>query len=262
MIKFIKKILKSRLFFILITMAIITGLSYYLFSITGLASIDELKDFIMSAGYFAIFVYIILYVLQTMFLQFIPATGSMLIIVSVAVFGSFLGTVISAIAVFATSITMYLIGRSIKKKTAISVLNISNEDFEKATSIVNSTTSKIAYPMMMLFPMFPDDVLCVVAGMARLKFKQFLLLTLPARAIGVISFVYLGGEFIKLSLIEMIIVVNLIIIDVYLLMKNKEKIEGLIKRVSQKLRKKSDIKQNTAFDIENKNDKEKVNEDI
>jgi hypothetical protein len=59
----------------------------------------------------------------------------------------------------------------------------------------------------------------------------------------------------------MIIVVNLIIIDVYLLMKNKHKIEGFINRVSQKLRKKSDLKQNTAFDIKNK-DEENVNEDI
>jgi len=44
-------------------------------------------------------------------------------------------------------------------------------------------------------------------------------------------------------------------------MNNKHKIEGFINRVSQKLRKKSDIKQNTAFDIKNK-DEENVNEDI
>ena len=233
----------------MLTIAVITGISYLIFSATGLTDVNQLKQFILSAGYLAIFVYIIIYILQTMFLQFIPATGAMLIVVSVSIFGNFLGTVISIVAVWLTSITMYLIGRSIKKKTAISILGIKDDDFDKATNVVNSTTSKIAYPMMMLFPMFPDDVLCVVAGMARMNFKYFLLVTLPTRMIGVVSFVFIGGELIKLSLIEMIIVANLIIIDVYLIMINRHKIESFINKVSQKLRKKSDIKQNTAFDI-------------
>ena len=53
---------------------------------------------------------------------------------------------------------------------------------------------------MMLFPLFPDDILCVVAGMTNMSFKYFFWTNVIARALGVACTVFFGcGEIIPFS---------------------------------------------------------------
>jgi uncharacterized membrane protein YdjX (TVP38/TMEM64 family) len=44
-----------------------------------------------------------------------------------------------------------------------------------------------------LLPMFPDDILCLIAGITNINIKTFLLITLMTRPIGVICMSYFGS---------------------------------------------------------------------
>ena len=44
-----------------------------------------------------------------------------------------------------------------------------------------------------LLPMFPDDILCLIAGISNMSFKKFFTITLITRPIGVICMAYFGS---------------------------------------------------------------------
>ena len=46
-----------------------------------------------------------------------------------------------------------------------------------------------------LLPMFPDDILCLIAGITNMTFKNFLLITVITRPIGVICMSYFGSGY-------------------------------------------------------------------
>lgn len=52
---------------------------------------------------------------------------------------------------------------------------------------------KYVFFLMMLFPMFPDDILCVVAGLTDMSFAFFVWTNLLCRAIGIGGTVLFGS---------------------------------------------------------------------
>lgn len=220
--------MKQKILRITITILVLILLSfgvYLIFNRLGLTNIEQLKELITSSGYLAIFVYILLFIAQSLFLQFIPLTGSALLIVSMMVFNTLGAAIVSTVAVYLVTIIAYYLGKLVPERVLIKLFGLKPSELDKAKQLVNSTNSKIAFPMMMLFPMFPDDALCFVAGISKMNIKYFILATFIPRTIGVFTFVYFGGLFVTLSLIEKIIVANLVLIDLYIVYKNKHIIE-------------------------------------
>ena len=56
----------------------------------------------------------------------------------------------------------------------------------------------------LLFPFFPDDVLCILAGLTEIPFKRFILLVVIARPWGLLAACAVGGNAVKLPLPAMI----------------------------------------------------------
>lgn len=66
----------------------------------------------------------------------------------------------------------------------------SDEDFNKWSDFINKK-GKIFYFLTILLPIFPDDLLCLVAGSIKFKFWLYLLLNLIGRTIGLIAMILL-----------------------------------------------------------------------
>lgn len=62
----------------------------------------------------------------------------------------------------------------------------SEEDFEKWSGFIN-TKGKIWYFLTILFPVFPDDLLCIVAGSTKFNFSSYCLFNFIGRSIGLVS---------------------------------------------------------------------------
>ena len=66
---------------------------------------------------------------------------------------------------------------------------IGEEDCEKASQLLNNK-GLIYFPMMMMFPVFPDDALVMVAGTLKMSLKWFIPSIIFGRGIGVVTIVF------------------------------------------------------------------------
>lgn len=133
-------------------------------------------------------VYLILWVI--MFAQVtilnIPAYSILSVSLSIGidVLGwKFLTTVISAYMV--GCILAYWIGRVFGVK-AVKWCAGNEDDFNKWVGFIN-TKGKWWYFLTILFPIFPDDLLCIVVGSVKFNFLSYCLFNLFGRSIGLIS---------------------------------------------------------------------------
>ena len=128
----------------------------------------------------------LLQILQTTVLQvpsfFVTVAGAI-------VFGEWQAFIISYISILIGSFIMFWIGRTAGGKF-LSWLIGTGEAEKWKTRMENG---KYLFFLMMLFPMFPDDILCVVAGMTNMSFKFFLFTNLIARGIGIATTVFFGS---------------------------------------------------------------------
>lgn len=77
----------------------------------------------------------------------------------------------------------------------------SEEDYNKWCDVLNKK-GKIWYLLTVLFPFFPDDMICIVCGSVRFNFWFYLFANLVGRTIGLITMLYtllligkIGGGF-------------------------------------------------------------------
>ena len=97
-----------------------------------------------------------------------------------AFFVSFTGVMLS-------SLMMYLIGRFGGYNLCKRLLG--EEDCEKASDLLNNKGT-IFFPLMMMFPMFPDDALVMVAGTLKMSLKWFIPSIVFGRGIGVFTIIF------------------------------------------------------------------------
>ena len=89
--------------------------------------------------------------------------------------------------VMLSSLMMYIIGRF--GGYNLGKIIIGEEDCKKASNLLNSK-GLIYFPMMMMFPVFPDDALVMVAGTLKMSLKWFVPSIVIGRGIGVATIVF------------------------------------------------------------------------
>lgn len=92
-------------------------------------------------------------------------------------------TIFVVSACMAGSIVAYWLGRIGGKKTVKWIAG-DEEEFNNWTKILNRKKGKHIYFATILFPIFPDDVLCIVAGALKMDFGFFLIANLIGKFIG------------------------------------------------------------------------------
>ncbi|MBQ9795762.1 MAG: TVP38/TMEM64 family protein [Clostridia bacterium] len=187
-----KKTAQTKILRLFLTVTILFAVfigAYMLIKTTGIwekiNSIEKLKAIVESGGMFSFIIFVVLQILQTTVLQ-IPA-----IFVTIAVtlvFGKWTAFILSYTAVMIGSIIMFWVGRKAGRR----FLNwlVGKEEGDKW--IKKMSNGKYLFFLMMLFPMFPDDILCVVAGLTNMSFGFFLVTNLIARGIGIACTVFFG----------------------------------------------------------------------
>ena len=90
-------------------------------------------------------------------------------------------------AYIAGCILAYWLGRWFGKK-AVKWAAGSEEDYDKWSKVLN-TKGKVWYFLTILLPLFPDDLLCIVAGAVKFNFVLYLIMNLIGRGIGLITII-------------------------------------------------------------------------
>ena len=184
---FFLSFLKLALIFI-ISFGLFIGL-YFLFKTTGwigkFNNIQELKKIILSAGFWSYSIFTLIQFLQVTVL---PIPAMVTTIVGVILFGPVIAFFLSLLAILLGSISAYFLGKQIGIKLLIWAIGE-----QKTISFQNKLKKgKYVFFLMMLFPFFPDDILCMLAGVINMDFKFFLCTNLITRTIGIFCLCFLG----------------------------------------------------------------------
>ena len=222
---------------ILLTLSIMTAISlgaYFILRACGITSVEGLRELVAKCGAWGWIVFIFLFVLSTSLLCFIPGTSATFIAVSILCFGALYGFIISTISVFLGSSFMFFIGNTLGEKTAAKL--VGQEELKKAQDLID-VKSKIFLPLMFVFPVFPDDALCLAAGMTKMRYWYFAIVALIFRTVGIATICFLGSGFIDwalLSWVDWFCLVNLCIFDIALIFIISNKIEKHFKKKKDK----------------------------
>ena len=245
------KIMRTGLF--LLILVLIFVVTYSILKVTGawekVNSIDKIRDIVQSGGVFSFLIFIIFQILQTTILQ-IPAI--FVTIAGAVIFGRWPAFIMSYIAVMIGSLIMFWVGRKAGRK----FLNwmIGKDSSEKW--IDRMSRGKYLFFLMMLFPMFPDDILCVVAGLTNMSFSFFFWTNILARGVGIACTVFFGSgaiiPFHGWGLIVWAIIIVVIAIMFYISVQYKKKIDNIIKLLFKRSR--SDESKKDFSQVEDKKD--------
>ena len=184
----IKKYLK-----ILIVLLAVASLSiglYFILRAFGLTDVDKIKHWLQQVGPWAIAAYIVLRVVCTIFLSFMPACSMAFDLLSLATFDYLPPFVIFLIcfsSVVITSVVMDLIGRFGGNKAIIKILG--QEDYNEAKDLVQEK-GMVYVPVMYLLPIFPDDAICMVSGATKMNFWVHLIEIILCRGIGCATIIF------------------------------------------------------------------------
>ena len=200
----------------------------------GVTDIVGIRMLVEKCGVWGWLVFMALFIAVSVLLCFIPGTSATFIVVAVICFGAIKAFILCAISVILASSLMFLIGNTLGEKTATKLVGA--ESLHKAQELID-VKSKIFLPLMFLFPVFPDDALCICAGMTKMKYWYFLIVVAIFRTIGIATICFLGSDFInwaELSIIDWFVLVNICIFDIYAVFKISGKIENKIKEKKEK----------------------------
>jgi len=268
---------KKKLFRTLLIVAIITAivLAIYLpLKLTGtldkIDSAESLKEIINNFGAWSRVIFAVLQFLQVTFL---PLPAMVTTLAGVYLFGLWETTLLSIIAIMLGRLFAFFLGR----KIGVPVVKwmIGKEDMEKWADIL--ARGKYTFFLMLVLPFFPDDILCMVAGITSITWKFFIIANILGVTIACFTICFFtSGQIIPFNGwgIPVWIVIGIALVVLFICsFKYKDKIESFVTSLGEKMNKKygkkkssetATAKENetatiseTAVSVKNANDKTK-----
>ena len=243
-----------RLLLVVVVLALVCLAVFFILKATGLwekvNSVDKIRDIVQKGGVFSSLVFLLFQILQTTVLQ-IPAI--FVTIAGAVIFGRWQAFFLSYLGVMIGSLIMFWIGRKAGRKFLYWLAG--KDSAEKWISRMSN--GKYLFFLMMVFPMFPDDILCVIAGMTNMSFPFFFWTNMLARGIGIACTVFFGSgaiiPFHGWGLIVWAVIIAIIALLFYLSVRFKDKIDNVLNAITHKDKKKNknEIKENAGTE-ENK----------
>ena len=192
---------------------------------------SELQSYIEKSGAWMPILYIVLQYLQVIILP-IPSVVST--VAGVALFGPLKTAIYSLLGIVLGSITAFFIGRKLGNK-AVSWI-IGEETLVKWQKKLKGKDS-LFLTVMFLLPVFPDDVLCFVAGLSSMSSLYFIGMIFVSRVLAVFATCY-SVEFIPLNTWWGMLLWGLFILAIVgifiLIYKNMDKIQAKIQDIKKK----------------------------
>lgn len=246
--------------FVLILVLAVVAL-FVVFYYTGLlshfTSLDSAREWFESFGVWS---WIAFFIIQLLQVVVIPIPAQITTVAGVLILGAWTAFVISSVATILGSLICFGIGKLFGVKVAYKLA--SQEVVDKYRNLLTKK-GKLLLPVMFIFPAFPDDLLCFVAGTTKMTWRYFFITTLLTRLIGVACICWFGsGDLIPFSgwgIPVWIVIGILMAITLVLLFKYQEQIETFIITKFTKHGKTANKKTNEQ--IEANEQKSKTNQD-
>ncbi len=150
---------------------------------------QKIKSMILKGGNWSIF---ILFVIQFLQVTFIPLPAMVTTIAGVLVFGPWTTFWVSTIAIILASLFAFFLGRVIGDP----IINWSIGKEEAKVWREKLGQGKYVFFLMMLFPIFPDDMLCMLAGVTSMTYTFFIWTQVITRPISTFIMCFLSSGYV------------------------------------------------------------------
>lgn len=226
-----------KICFLFILTVFFISLFLYLFKISGMLvkfkSVEDFRLYIQSFNNLAVILFLLIQFLQVVIL---PIPSFITVGAGVLLFGALKGAILSVIGIVIGSIVAFFIGRVFGLKVVKWL--IGEETLKKGLKYIKGK-DKVLLTFMFLFPFFPDDVLCFVAGITTIDKKFFIVMIIITRIITIfISSFSMNNNLIPYDkwwgiLIWAILFIATILLSTFICKKGEE-IEKFIKSKKRK----------------------------
>lgn len=198
-------------------------------------SSEKLKEYLERAGVWMPLLYIALQYLQVVIL---PIPGIVSTVAGVALFGAFWTMIYSLIGIILGSVTAFFIGRKLGHKAVAWM--VGEEDLDKWQKKLKGKDN-LFLTVMFLLPLFPDDVLCFIAGLSSMTTRYFLIMIVVSRVLAIAGTCY-SIDFIPFNtwwgITIWLVFFAVIVVAFFLIYKNMDKIQNTLKRWRKKRKEK------------------------
>lgn len=208
-----------KLICVISVFAIISLVIFFILKANNLTNIEKLRKFLEKHKKFSLLIFILISLVLSTVLCFVPVMGTALVSLGCVMFGPTVGFFSSLTACYISSTILFFIGDKLGEKFAIKL--IGKEELESTQDMIDSK-SKLLLPMLLAIPSMPDDAICLVAGITKMKYRYFapICLIFEAIDIGIVCFFSSGIiNWSTLQIIDWIFLINLVVIDIFLLIK-------------------------------------------
>ena len=210
---------------------------YFVLNFCGLweklNSVSMFKSFILSLGFYGRSAFVLFQFLQV---TFIPIPSPILIIAGSIIYGPFQAGLLSLAGILLGSAFAFFLGKIFGQK--IVRFMVGKEAQKKWTKFLNNC--KFSFVLMMLLPCFPDDILCLVAGLTDMSWTFFMVTQFITRPIGIFSVsIFSSGNLIPYhgwGLIVWAVIFILAFLLIYLSNKYSQNIESFLKRIFSRVK--------------------------
>ncbi len=155
---------------------------------TGFAEVmrdgEKLKEYLERAGGWMTALFILIQFLQVVLL---PIPSTVTVVAGTALFGPLRGSLYSLTGILIGSVVAFLIGRYAGVRVVAWL--VGDETLEKWLKKIKGK-DKLLLTAMFLLPVFPDDVLCFVAGISSMSLLYFVIVILISRILAIFTTSY------------------------------------------------------------------------
>ena len=151
------------------------------------SNLENLKYLIRSSGGWAYLVYIILQFLNVVLL---PLPGFLFMLAALSIFGVWTTFWVTLLVSWVGSMICFWFGRTFGNKAV--VWCVGNETAERYKKLLG-TKGNLLFLIMQILPFFPDDMLCMIAGLTQMRFSFFLLTMLVAKPLYIAMVCFFGS---------------------------------------------------------------------
>lgn len=223
--KTIIKIILLTILYILISCGL-----YLILKLCGLDSVGKIRDLVSKFKGWSYVAFFVFQVLTSTFICIIPFEDEVLTATALILFGPVKGFLIGAFNMFVTSSIQFFIGRKFCRRIVIKFIG---EDSLIKYENYMMVKGEVMLPILYCIPLLPHDSLCILAGMSKMKYWYFAIVTAILRSVEIASICFLGSGLIDYSaftIADWIMAINLLIVDVFLILKFEKYIERKVNK--------------------------------
>ena len=181
----------SRAFLVSGALCFAAAALYITYFETGLyekfSDFEVIRSFILKSGGWGYAIFIGLTVFQVVVL---PIPEAVTILLGVAIYGPTASFILSVIGTVIGAVIAFFLGKVFGRRLCNWIFG--KENTEKYAALLGDK-GKLPFIIMLLFPAFPDDMLCMIAGITDMGYGYFVLVVSLTRPVMIGLTAYLGS---------------------------------------------------------------------